>query len=212
MHLMDRLGLAAVVLVAACGGGGGGGGGVTNPPPGQTLGSIALGSASLDLAAGAQASLSPTALDTQGATIVTATGFTYASAIPTIAAVGSNGLVTGLSAGQTTVTASLTFGGVSRSATATVTVTGTLPVTARVVANDVNVYDPTFVAVARGGTVTWSFLDTVHNVTFNGGAGAPGNIGDTSNNAGISRTFTSAGTFSYTCTLHSGMNGTVLVP
>ena len=186
---------------------------MTNPPPsGQTLGSISLGSTSLDLAAGAQGSLSPTALDTQGATIVTATGFTYSSASSAIAAVGTNGVVTGLSAGQTTVTVSLTFGGVSKTATASVTVTGTLPTAARVVANDVNLFDPAFVAVARGGTVTWSFLSTVHNVTFNGGTGAPGNIGDTSNSPGINRTFATAGTFSYTCTLHSGMNGTVLVP
>ncbi len=72
-------------------------------------------------------------------------------------------------------------------------------------------FSPASVAITKGGTVTWTNAagTTRHNVTFTG-AGAPSNIANfTSGTA--SRTFDNAGTFSYQCTNHSGMNGTVTV-
>jgi plastocyanin len=72
-------------------------------------------------------------------------------------------------------------------------------------------FKPSEVAIARTGTVTWTNESgTGHNVTFAASAGAPNDIpAYTSGSA--SRTFNTAGTFNYQCTLHSGMAGKVVV-
>ena len=71
-------------------------------------------------------------------------------------------------------------------------------------------FTPASVTIAVGGTVTWTNDDSApHNVTSNTGAFpasptlTPGQV--------FSHTFTTAGTFGYNCTFHSGMNGTVIV-
>ncbi len=70
---------------------------------------------------------------------------------------------------------------------------------------------PARVTVARGGAVTWSNSTSVlHNVTFAAAAGAPANISDHVSGT-TTRTFSTAGTFSYACSLHAGMTGTVEV-
>jgi plastocyanin len=70
---------------------------------------------------------------------------------------------------------------------------------------------PPDVDIAVGGTVTWTFQSLTHNVTFTTtAAGTPANTGDQTNTS-VPRTFTTAGTFTYHCTLHPGMNGTVTV-
>ena len=71
-------------------------------------------------------------------------------------------------------------------------------------------FSPNTITVAVGGTVTWVFGGLTHNVTFAQVAGVPGDIGS-SVNTSISRTFNTAGTFTYQCTLHPGMTGTVKV-
>lgn len=62
------------------------------------------------------------------------------------------------------------------------------------------------VTVATGGTVTWSNLDLAsHNVTFEEGESSQDLLeGDT-----FERTFDEAGEFSYLCTIHPFMKGTV---
>ena len=77
-------------------------------------------------------------------------------------------------------------------------------------ANASDQFVPATVDVAVGGTVTWAFGPVSHDVVFSQVAGAPANIGITVNNS-VSRTFSTAGVFPYTCSLHSGMNGTVRV-
>jgi plastocyanin len=72
-----------------------------------------------------------------------------------------------------------------------------------------NTFSPACVRVAVGGTVTWTFGTLGHNVDFSG-AGAPADIPERTN-ASEQRTFATAGNFSYTCTLHAGMNGRVIV-
>jgi plastocyanin len=74
-----------------------------------------------------------------------------------------------------------------------------------------NTFSPTSVRVARNGTVTWrNNTDVSHNVTFGAVAGAPENIPN--HTAGDNpRTFGTAGSFSYQCTNHPGMNGVVAV-
>lgn len=93
---------------------------------------------------------------------------------------------------------------------------GPAPSTAAVeAAGNANVFTPAQLAVARGGTVTWSFPGPrPHNVTFTT-TGAPATIPNrptTTNPPGAdSRTFSTAGTFPYDCTIHPGMSGTVVV-
>lgn len=68
-------------------------------------------------------------------------------------------------------------------------------------------YSPNPVTVWAGGTVTWTNQDPVaHDVKFGDGWQR-----DLPKGASTSRTFDQAGTFSYSCTLHSGMAGTVVV-
>jgi plastocyanin len=71
-----------------------------------------------------------------------------------------------------------------------------------------NTFSPASIVVSAGTTVTWTWAAGAapHNVTFSDG----NNSGDKSTGT-FSRTFSTAGTFNYSCTLHSGMNGTVKV-
>lgn len=72
-------------------------------------------------------------------------------------------------------------------------------------------FSPSSVTLSRNGTVTWNNTSGVtHNVTFAGVTGAPSNVGDHSSGSNA-RSFGTAGTFSYSCTLHGGMNGSVVV-
>ena len=75
---------------------------------------------------------------------------------------------------------------------------------------ETNTFSPTAVTIARNGTVTWTNgTGTAHNVTFSG-SGAPANIANHSSGSNA-RTFANTGTFSYQCTNHSGMAGSVTV-
>lgn len=70
-------------------------------------------------------------------------------------------------------------------------------------------YAPNPIVVSAGGTVTWTNSDTTaHTATADDGSWTSGTIA-----AGgkYSRTFPSAGTFTYHCTFHRGMIGTVTV-
>ena len=70
-------------------------------------------------------------------------------------------------------------------------------------------YSPNPVTVAVGGSVTWTNNDnTAHTSTANGGAWNSGTIAP---GRSYTMTFSSAGTFTYRCTIHPGMTGTVTV-
>jgi plastocyanin len=72
-------------------------------------------------------------------------------------------------------------------------------------------FSPNSVTIARGGTVTWTNSTGIdHNVTFVAATGAPQTVANFTTGEQV-RTFTTAGTFNYTCTLHSGMTGSVKV-
>jgi plastocyanin len=91
----------------------------------------------------------------------------------------------------------------------------TLPATADVSVGN-NVFTPGNVKVAMGAAVTWTWVGVVgglgHNVTFGGGTGVPANCGTTSTaGATCVRNFNAVGTFSYSCTNHPGMDGTIAV-
>lgn len=70
-------------------------------------------------------------------------------------------------------------------------------------------YSPNPVRLALGSVVTWFNNDsTTHTSTADGGAWNSGSIAP---GQGFSRTFTTAGSFSYHCTIHPGMVGTIEV-
>jgi plastocyanin len=70
-------------------------------------------------------------------------------------------------------------------------------------------FQPGGVEVAVGGTVSWSNNgETEHTVTANGGSFDSGTLAP---GGGFSTTFSTPGTFSYFCTLHTQMRGTVTV-
>jgi plastocyanin len=74
-----------------------------------------------------------------------------------------------------------------------------------------NTFGPNNVLIARNGSVTWNNgSGTMHNVTFESAAGAPSDVANFSSGS-EARTFTSAGTYNYACSLHSGMTGQVRV-
>jgi len=72
-------------------------------------------------------------------------------------------------------------------------------------------FAPANVTITKGGTVTWTNEagKTAHNVTFSGN-GSPASVSNFTSGS-TSRTFENTGTFSYQCTNHSGMTGTVTV-
>jgi plastocyanin len=83
-----------------------------------------------------------------------------------------------------------------------------------VVMKDIS-FQPDTVTVPKGGTVTWTNDDSVgHDVTKIGGpgpdfkSGGPGGLngGDT-----YKQTFKKPGTIKYVCSVHPGMEGTIVV-
>lgn len=80
-----------------------------------------------------------------------------------------------------------------------------------VIARAGDTFDPATLTVSVGTTVNFVFESTGHNVTFNLVNGRPADIAGSNTNTTIARTFTTAGTYPYTCTLHAAMNGTIIV-
>jgi plastocyanin len=73
-------------------------------------------------------------------------------------------------------------------------------------------FSPSAVTIPAGGTITWQFSGSRHNVMFQGTAVPPGgNIPDQEPGTSASRTFTTPGTYSYLCSRHGGMTGRVTV-
>ena len=210
MRIHYLLSAAILVTVGACGGGSGG---PASPGPGptQTLGSITVTPTSFTLASGGIQKITVTGTDTDGRNIANLTGVTLTSQNPAVADVVSGGDVIGVTAGSTTINVAVSFGGVTKTASVAATVTGTPPLTASVAAGvAANTFTPQTVVIARTGSVTWSFGAVEHNVTFGSTSGAPTNILNVANTT-VTKTFNTAGNFSYDCTIHAGMTGVVLV-
>jgi plastocyanin len=70
-------------------------------------------------------------------------------------------------------------------------------------------FKPATVKIAKGGSVRWVWKDgdTPHNVTFRKG----GKHSRTQKSGKYTLRFGKAGTFSYHCTIHPGMDGKVVV-
>jgi len=69
-------------------------------------------------------------------------------------------------------------------------------------------FSPTPDTVSAGSVVTWEFGSVTHNVVFSA-ANSPANIPPSANTT-VSRTFTTAGTYNYECTIH-GFSGVLVV-
>ena len=71
-------------------------------------------------------------------------------------------------------------------------------------------FTPVTLSIKKGDSVTWNNSSGIpHNVTFENGAAFSQNLNDGSH---INRTFTTAGTFNYYCTIHGkSMHGTIVV-
>ena len=95
---------------------------------------------------------------------------------------------------------------------AVMTITGCKKDSATTTGNQVSMqsiaFAPSSLTVAVNATVTWTNNDNVaHNVTSDSGWFASSSI----NPGGTySHQFTAAGTYNYHCTIHPGMNGTVI--
>jgi plastocyanin len=75
-------------------------------------------------------------------------------------------------------------------------------------------FDPTSLNAAIGAVVVFDNSSTVvHDVVFDAPL-SPGvaDIGQINAGATASRTFTTAGTWNFHCTIHGGMTGKVVVP
>jgi plastocyanin len=114
-----------------------------------------------------------------------------------------------------TATTYVVMANVSGLTSVTFTASASVPATAVDVSVNNNFFTPRDTAVQTGGTVTWTQSGVGHNVTFSGGPATTANIPDATLATGTAdnrtRTFTTVGTYNYTCTNHSGMNGTVRV-
>jgi len=200
------LAVAAVVAFGGCGGGGGDdGGGGTGP---AVFTSLSVTPTAVSVVVQGTQNLTVVAKDQNGATMSGVTT-TFMSNGPSIATVTAAGVVTGVAAGTTTITVNGKVGSVTKSQTVNVTVS-TASATASVNATTGLQFEPPSVAITAGGTVTWNFAGTAHNVTFDNAAPQGGNIATIANSS-VSRTFANPGTYAYHCTIHGGMNGEVKV-
>jgi plastocyanin len=71
-------------------------------------------------------------------------------------------------------------------------------------------FDPASLTVPVNTTVSFTFESVGHNVIFDAVNGRPADISGSNASTTITRVFTTPGTFTYHCTLHAGMNGTVV--
>lgn len=202
--------ILALSVVAACGSD------TTTDPQPQTT--IAVSSGNAQSAQSSQALASPIVVRVarDGAALAgTSVSWSVASGggsvAPATSTTGGDGLASttwtlGPSAGANTLQAS-SAGANGSPVTFTATATGPAPTQANVSVGD-NFFDPTAANVAAGGQVTWTWNGAVtHNVTFPAGTNSSNQASGT-----FTRTFATAGTFNYLCTIHgAAMSGQVVV-
>ena len=129
--------------------------------------SVAVTPATPSVNVGATAQLSASALDQDGNAMAGLPAATWASSNTAVATVNASGIVTGVTAGSATITASMISGAATKTGTATITVTAiTGSPTVTTVATPNRTFSPSVITIPAGGTVTWQFSGATHNVTF----------------------------------------------
>ena len=90
-------------------------------------------------------------------------------------------------------------------------ITSPTPPANAVAATPALAFTPATITVNTGDAVTFAFGSVAHNVFFDAKAGVPGDIPGNNANVSVARTFTTAGSYTYTCHIHPQMHGTVVV-
>ena len=192
--------VVAAIVVAACG---------KDNPTSPTIQTVIITSPTQTIAVGETVQLTTTARDVNGLSVPTAK-ITYAASPASVLSVNDAGRVIGVGPGAGTVIA--TAAGQSSPAYAiTVTPSGGV---AAVVTMQPNSFSPFTTTIRLGQTVAFDFGSLAHNVIFKDRAqhpGVPADIPDATSNKLVNRTFTTAGTFPFDCTIHPGMSGQVVV-
>jgi plastocyanin len=178
------------------------------PPANTAIAAFALNPATLTLAPGGTAPLEPVATTASGARVTPLPQIAWSVQDGTKASIAA-GVVTAVAAGSTAVTASFTAGGKTWTASANVIVTAPAPPTpsTATVQGVEDAFTPSAVSITVGGTVTWTMVDEEHDVTWTGAAPPGGSTGRIDDDEAVSRTFPTAGTFTYTCNRHDGEHG-----
>lgn len=198
---------SALAAMVACGGSSDM---TTGPTPVFTA--VTVTPASPSVSVGHTVALTAIAKDQNGATF-SAPAATWTSSDETKATVDpATGVVTGVANGNSTITASITAGTVTHTGSQVVTVS-TPGSTAGVTATTSQAFSPSSVLIALAGgtgTVTWTFQSLAHTVTWDSQpAGATVADIDASHDTHVARNFTVAGHYTYHCSIHPGMHGTV---
>ncbi len=201
-----RLFCLALLAFTACGGDND-----ATPPQSEAMfTALSLTPATGTIGLGGTVQLTATPRDQNGAAMSGLPPASFSSSDIARASVSQSGLVTGVATGTVTITASVTGNGQTRSGSSQLTITP--PTTQVEVTVGDNFFQAASVTVVRdqtGAIVRWNWTGrNSHNVTFD--AGAPNSATQTSGS--FSRTFTTAGSFTYFCTVHGrSMSGTVVV-
>lgn len=76
-----------------------------------------------------------------------------------------------------------------------------------------NTFQPAEITISVGTTITWTNEDAVGHTVTSGTRGSPSGMFDADVGAGetFSFTFEETGTYEYFCSIHPGMDGTVIV-
>ena len=194
---VNRMIAAGLTLIlTACGG--------SDPVSSTAVAAVQITTQLGTLRPGQTSQFSATAVNASGNSIANAGAVTWASSASEVASVNSQGLVTALTAGSTSITA--TIQGVQGTRVLTVLAVGS----GAIVTMPGNSFIPFEVTIRIGEQVFFEFPQAIHNVIFENKSGAPQDIQQT-RNVTIGRAFSLAGQFPYDCTLHPGMSGRVTV-
>jgi plastocyanin len=202
--------------VVACGGGGGDPGGINPPPSNLPVSTITLNKSSANIRISEGTNFGAILKDANGTTLSGRTVTWQASPaniVDIVPAANGSATVKGLVVGTTSLTATSES---KTSGSATITVTNDpFPSVANVIIGDQggSTFSPDRSEIASGGQVTWNYASgsVTHNVTFD--PANPVTIANIPDNASgsFARSFNSAGTYNYRCTIHAGMSGVVVV-
>jgi plastocyanin len=137
---------------------------------------------------------------------------TWSTSTPTLASVTAAGVVRAIGVGTASLQVAVQDGSQQRTATAILTVApiADAPATADVVMPGLT-FSPFETVIRVGGGVRFVFPALPHNVIWSPRfPGSPADIGVTANVV-VTRTFAAPGVYPFTCTLHPGMDGTIIV-